>query len=343
MIMKKIIHTILFSAMVVSMGLAQDAIRYQGVAYNTDGEVIQNQEIAVLMSILKDGPGGLFTYIERHEVTTATSGAFELNIGQGEEIAGTFDEIPWNLGSYFLEVSVDVTGGTNYITAGTTEFLTVPYAQYALEADHGPVGAPGPNGATGATGPTGPAGPQGPDGVGGFPGPQGPIGPIGPMGPMGAQGLTGADAPPGGDMGPPGPQGPQGPPGPGGGLIGPVGPPGPEGGQGPAGPPGPMGPMGEMGGPEGPPGPIGNPGPPGDPNGPMGDPGDPGPAGPNGAPGVEGAQGMQGADGLPIQVMMDVPPSFVVTHKIYLDSGANRADGLPGYRYFDGSNWIDLY
>jgi hypothetical protein len=25
-----------------------------------------------------------------------------------------------------------------------------------------------------------------------------------------------------------------------------------------------------------------------------------------------------------------------------MDNGTNRSDALPGFRYFDGNNWIDL-
>jgi len=159
--------------MVLATTFCQDGIRYQGVAFDTNGDAILNSDIAILMSILNGGPNGVFAYIERHEVNTDSSGSFEVEIGRGEEVAGTFADIEWSTGSYFLEVSMDPDGGTNYLLAGTTEFLSVPYAQYAATALYGPSGPRGATGAPGPTGADGPIGPRGPDGMGGTPGPKG--------------------------------------------------------------------------------------------------------------------------------------------------------------------------
>lgn len=340
--MKKTIHTILLSIMVVAFGFAQDAIRYQGVAFDTNDQIVQDADIAVLLSVLKDGPTGSFSYIERHEVTTTSSGAFELKIGQGEEIAGTFEDIVWSAGSLFLEVAIDVDGGVDYVTAGATEFLSVPYAQYTTNALYGPTGLQGPAGPTGPTGAQGPTGLPGADGAGGTPGPQGAKGPDGPIGPPGEDGDKGDVGPPGGVPGADGPQGPTGPAGPGGGPQGPQGATGPAGMQGPVGPAGPAGGKGAPGGTEGPPGPTG-------PQGPQGPPGLPGANGQPGPAGIPGPQGPTGPTGVPgpngkgLQTMYSVEPVSPITHDIYLDDGTNREDGKPGFRYFNGFIWIDLY
>ncbi len=366
--MKRIIYTTLLVFMIVGIGLAQDAIRYQGVALNDAGAPLADQEIAVLFSVLKDDPSGLFSYIERHEVTTSGSGSFELKIGEGEAIALSYDDILWSLGSYFLEVAIDLDGGSDYQIVGTTELLTVPYAQYAQRAAHGPIGDRGPDGAEGAPGIQGMPGENGihcwdtngngindlsedinGDGIfsafdcQGATGPIGPTGPTGATGPAGPIGPPGFDAPSGGLPGPDGPKGPTGPPGISLGETGPEGPPGPRGLTGAEGAQGIIGPEGLPGGTEGPVGEEGPQGPPGDPNGPMGDMGDQGPQGPPGADGAQGDKGDRGIDGLGIQEMLTVVPSNPMIHEIYLDSGANRDDGLPGFRYYDGAEWIDLY
>jgi len=372
--MNKIITTIFFLLMVGISINAQDAIRYQGVALDANSEIIPSSDIAILFSILKDSPTGDFAYIERQETTTSESGHFELEIGRGMPIAGSFSNVDWTLGSYYLEVSIDPTGGTNYILAGATEFLSVPYALHATEALNGPRGQQGPQGPQGQQGPQGEAGPQGLPGLDvgdcwdlngngindpeednnsdgifsaadcqGAVGPEGPRGPNGQNGAQGPKGVKGIDAPSTGVKGPQGIQGPQGPPGPGGGIKGQKGPQGPQGIQGPQGPQGDQGPQGPQGGTEGVAGPAGDPGPPGDPNGPQGVSGLNGSNGPQGPQGAQGPQGITGSTGLGIQRMLAVAPLSPSQHDIYLDSGANRADGNPGFRYYNGSTWIDLY
>jgi len=235
----------------------------------------------------------------------------------------------------------------------------------------GPAGVQGPSGPAGPQGPSGGSGPQGPAGD---PGPQGPSGPQGPQGiaggitgdpgPEGPKGLPGtADGRPGMN-GPYGPQGPQGPTG----LAGADGPKGPAGTV--AGPQGDPGPSSSIIGPKGPDGPRGPGGGPKGPNGPsgylcfdtngngVGDASEDtngdgvfntydcqGPAGPTGAQGPQGPagiQGLQGKQGLTYYSLTSVVPSNPSTGSMYLDDGSNTSDGKPGFRIWDGSNWIDL-
>lgn len=78
----------------------------------------------------------------------------------------------------------------------------------------------------------------------------------------------------------------------------------------------------------------GNPGPPG-PNGPTGPIGAPGPSGQSPA----GSQGLDGAETLSVTNQL---PNNPVANQFYIDDGTNRADGVPGFRFYDGINWIDL-
>jgi len=76
------------------------------------------------------------------------------------------------------------------------------------------------------------------------------------------------------------------------------------------------------------------PGPPGPP-GPPGIPGNDGSIGPPGPPGPPGPQGFS-------PQWLSEPPANPSIGFIYIDGGTNRADGKPGFRYFDGSTWFDL-
>lgn len=93
--------------------------------------------------------------------------------------------------------------------------------------------------------------------------------------------------------------------------------------------PGQDGPSGAQG-PQGPQGPQGIPGP----NGADGDP--------NGPKGITGEQGPKGESGIETLTLSRVIPTNPDQSEVYIDDGTNRADGRPGFRFYDGTSWIDL-
>ena len=265
---------------VVLLAQAPESFSYQTVIRDANWAVLGNQSVGIKISIIEGQPNGVAIYEETHQSQTSQIGLVNLAVGGGTVVNGTFSSIDWGVNSYFIQVAVDVTGGTNYVEMGTTQLRSVPYALYAKTS-----------GTPGATGPQGPQGPQGFPGDTGAVGPQGPQGLTGPQGPQGIQGLTGA-------TGATGPQGPQGLPG----DTGAVGPQGPQGLTGATGATGPQGPQGIQGltgatgatGPQGPPGPQGAQGI----QGLTGATGATGPQGPQGLPGQDGIDGNDGVNGV---------------------------------------------
>lgn len=73
--------------------------------------------------------------------------------------------------------------------------------------------------------------------------------------------------------------------------------------------------------------------------GPTGPTGATGATGPIGAPGADGAPGISGAENLS---HTDEIPSNPEVGQFYIDDGTNRSDNNPGFRYYNGTNWIDL-
>lgn len=73
-----------------------------------------------------------------------------------------------------------------------------------------------------------------------------------------------------------------------------------------------------------------------------------GPQGPQGATGAQGPQGNGGGPGGPGTPGMltleatSVVPSSPSSGQMYLDDGSNRTDGVPGFRFYNGSQWINL-
>lgn len=347
---KKMKNIITILSLVLAFNLnAQlpNAFTFQAIAKNNAGEPVTNSDIGLLISIIsvdQSDPVASFdsiVYSEQQLVKSTDLGHINLEIGRGVPLlpAGSIKEIDWSRGSYFVELEMDVTGGSNYKSIGLVELLTVPFALYA-ELSLG--GQPGPQGPQGDDGPAGPQGAQGPQGD---PGPQGPVGPIGFDGAPGDPGPIGLQGPQGpqGDAGPQGETGPQGLPGNVGemgemGLAGPVGDPGLKG---DTGLPGPKGPQGLGGGPQGDAGPPGIKGPD---EGAQGPTGEQGIKGQDGTDGPTGQKGQAGIDGFGELEERDTPPDPSV-ERLYVDTGANRADGIPGLRFYDNvlNAWVDLY
>lgn len=113
-------------------GQAPEAINYQAVARDGNGQVLVNQSLDVRLTIKANGPAGTTVYQETHTSSTNDYGLFDLLIGQGNVNTGTFSTIDWGQNSYFLKVEVD--DGSGYIDLGTTQFVAVPYALYAKES-----------------------------------------------------------------------------------------------------------------------------------------------------------------------------------------------------------------
>ncbi|MBL7772464.1 MAG: hypothetical protein JNM95_06380 [Chitinophagaceae bacterium] len=120
----------------VSIAQAPNMINYQGVALNTAGIAIANQSIAIRASIHQSSANGTIVYSEERNVTTDNAGLFDFQIGGTGTTAttGSWTAINWDNGHKFLEIEMDAAGGTNFISMGTQQLVSVPYAQYANKA-----------------------------------------------------------------------------------------------------------------------------------------------------------------------------------------------------------------
>ncbi|HOY42315.1 MAG TPA: hypothetical protein PLX60_10650 [Chitinophagales bacterium] len=111
------------------------AFNYSGVARNVSNNPIANQTIGIQLSILKGSAvTGTVVYKENHFTNTDALGLFNLAVGTGAVQSGTFSTIDWSNDTYYLRVGLDATGGTNFVTMGSTQLLSVPYALYAKSA-----------------------------------------------------------------------------------------------------------------------------------------------------------------------------------------------------------------
>ena len=138
--MKKIFLFLLTSLISVSsfaqnlpQGIAYQAVAVKESPYSVAGENPQaiywsNKDIKVQFTILDQYPNPTDTYQEFHSVTTDDYGVFNLIIGQGTEISGDFETIPWELGTAHLQVEIDFDNDDNYMVTSFERFWSVPYA-----------------------------------------------------------------------------------------------------------------------------------------------------------------------------------------------------------------------
>ncbi len=162
-------------SIVNSFAQSPQGFNYQAVARTSSGVAITNQSIGLQIRLLQGSATGTVVYTETHTSTSNNIGLLNVVVGTGITI-DNFNLIDWANGPYFIEISMDVTGGATYVLMGAQQLMSVPYALYAANG-----------GTTGATGATGGIGPQGVIGL------TGATGDVGPTGNTGATGFSGSD------------------------------------------------------------------------------------------------------------------------------------------------------
>ena len=129
--MKKSIFSIFIFKIILlsSFGQSPESFSYQAVARNS-GVIIANQTLGFRVKILQGSPSGPSIYTEYFTPTTNAYGLVNLEIGTGAS-SYDFSAINWGNGSFFIETSIDFSGGFSYAVMGTSQLLSVPYALYS--------------------------------------------------------------------------------------------------------------------------------------------------------------------------------------------------------------------
>ena len=119
------ISTLLFSQ-------APEGINYQAVMRNNSGNLVTNSTVAIRVQILQGSSTGTIEYQERHSIISSSQGLINMVIGAGmPQTIGTFNNIDWAVGPFFVNLAVDFSNGANYQDFGTQQLMSVPYALYA--------------------------------------------------------------------------------------------------------------------------------------------------------------------------------------------------------------------
>ena len=118
------VSTLLFSQ-------APEGINYQAVMRNNSGNLVTNSTVAIRVQIRQGSATGSAVYQERQSITCTSQGLINMVIGAGTPQVGTFNNINWAVGPFFVNLAVDFSNGVNYQDFGTQQLMSVPYALYA--------------------------------------------------------------------------------------------------------------------------------------------------------------------------------------------------------------------
>ena len=128
------IFTILLLCVTSLFAQAPEKFSYQAVVRNTNNSLVADAPVGVRVSILHGSAEGSAVYVETQTATTNANGLLIIEIGGGMVQQGTFADINWANGPFFLKTETDPNGGSSYTVTSTQQLLSVPYALYAKEA-----------------------------------------------------------------------------------------------------------------------------------------------------------------------------------------------------------------
>jgi hypothetical protein len=134
-----VLASLLFTASVFlpqqASAQAPEKMSYQAVIRDANNKLVISQAVGMKISILQTTSTGTAVYVETQTPTTNANGLVSIEIGGGTAVTGTFAAIYWANGPYFIKTETDPAGGTSYTITGTSQILSVPYAQHAKTAE----------------------------------------------------------------------------------------------------------------------------------------------------------------------------------------------------------------
>jgi uncharacterized protein (TIGR02145 family) len=102
-------------------------IPYQAIARDAASNAVLNQNIGLRFSIHDQTITGTVVWQEAQTVLSNPLGVVVTSLGSVSDLS----TVNWAQGDKFLQVEMDIAGGTNYSDMGTQQMMSVPYALYA--------------------------------------------------------------------------------------------------------------------------------------------------------------------------------------------------------------------
>ena len=135
--MKKLRAIVMALAIVSSMlawASAPKGFSYQATVRNADGSLAVSKIVGVRVSILRGSVTGAVVYSETNTVKTNANGLFSLQVGAGTVKSGSFADIDWTDGTYYMRSEISLNNNSVYDISATSQLLSVPFAMYADKA-----------------------------------------------------------------------------------------------------------------------------------------------------------------------------------------------------------------
>lgn len=110
---------------------------FQSVIRDKDELLVTNKEVVMRFSINQYDSLGTTVFSEYHYVFTNSNGLMTAQIGSGENIIGSLEEINWGDGDFYAMYEVDFDDQTGWDMKAYTQLMSVPYALYAKYAESG--------------------------------------------------------------------------------------------------------------------------------------------------------------------------------------------------------------
>jgi hypothetical protein len=109
--------------------VVESTFSYQAILRDSDGLVVSNKDVNLIIYIYHKTEGSVPVYKEEHNLVTNSYGLIDIEIGGGTSSTGKLSDIDWSDGPYFLEVLV------NDKVLRFNKILAVPFANYANVAN----------------------------------------------------------------------------------------------------------------------------------------------------------------------------------------------------------------
>ena len=122
--------TFFFAFTTVNAQNVPQSFNWQGVITDASGDPLADTTVGLKFKINQNSAAGTTVYTQTKTLTTNSNGLINTTVGDAAN-ATEFNGIDWGTSNYYLEVSVDISGGTSYTSLGAAQLLSVPYALYA--------------------------------------------------------------------------------------------------------------------------------------------------------------------------------------------------------------------
>jgi hypothetical protein len=129
--MVKIVLILCLALSLRGLSQAPQFIPYQAVARDATGLIVPNQSIGLRFTIHDQTINGPAAWQEEQSIVSNAMGLLVLNLGVNQSLAA----VDWSNGLKFLQVEMDIAGGTTYSDMGTQQMMSVPYALFAAQSE----------------------------------------------------------------------------------------------------------------------------------------------------------------------------------------------------------------